>query len=80
MCLDLLRRLASGPLPCVLTNRDDVDRAQVLRAAGAVVMLFVQHTGSHQATQRVARVLALTPHGRALLAQAAPAERGLDLV
>lgn len=70
MTLALLQRLATAALPVQLSQPAEMDETQVLRAADLVAAFFVRTDDGARGPHRVARVLAITPRGRALLAAA----------
>lgn len=74
MTLALLRKLEAATLPVQLSQPAELDETQVLRAADLVAALFLRTGDGASSPQRVARVLAITARGRALLAaeRAAP--------
>ncbi|RCW72500.1 hypothetical protein [Pseudorhodoferax soli] len=77
MTLSLLKKIETATLPLQLTQRAEMDEAQLLRAADLVAALFLRTAGDAPAPpHRVARVLAITPRGRALLAAERPPEPG----
>lgn len=73
MTLALLRKLEAATLPVQLSQPAEMDETQVLRAADLVAALFLRTGDGASSPHRVARVLAITARGRALLA----AERAL---
>lgn len=68
MSLALLQRIETARLPLQLTQPEDMDQALLLRAADLVAALFLCKAEGPAPPRRVARVLAITPAGRALLA------------
>lgn len=76
MTQTLLQRIERATLSLQLSQRAEMDEAQLLRAADLIAALFLYAVDGRSAPQRVARVLAITPRGRAgLAAQCAPAAR-----
>ena len=63
MSLELLRQIASSPLPQSFTAADDIDAVRVLRQAGLVLALV------DDPPERGARVLAITEKGNRELLQ-----------
>nr|WP_145548355.1 hypothetical protein [Variovorax boronicumulans] len=68
MTLALLRKIEAATLPLQLSQRADIDETQILRAADLVAAMFLRPPESGASPHRVARVLAITARGRALLA------------
>jgi hypothetical protein len=66
MPFEYLKEIARAELPLTVDQEADIDKLRVLRAADLVsVMLPSAQSG----TQNFARVLAITPKGREMLAQ-----------
>ncbi|MDM0029072.1 hypothetical protein [Variovorax saccharolyticus] len=73
MAMDLLKQLASSPLPAYFSSPEDIDKIRLLRAAGLVQALVPadRPPSTAEAVGRVAEVTAITPKGREALLEAA---------
>ncbi|MDR6859582.1 hypothetical protein [Variovorax guangxiensis] len=65
MAMDMLRQLASSPLPATFRTSAEIDAIKLLRAAGLVIALTPTPSGTTDAAQ----VLAITEKGRQELAK-----------
>lgn len=63
MPFEYLREIADAPLPVTVTDEARIDKLRVLRAAELVVVMLPRV----DAQEQFARVLSLTPRGRAVL-------------
>ena len=65
MAMDLLKRLASSPLPADLRSPEDIDKVRLLRAAGLVLASLPADRDAKGglALQQTGQVLAITPKG-----------------
>ncbi len=68
MPMELLRELATGTLPRVLSDPANIDKLRVLRAAGLVSADMPEMTGSGEVV-RQATCLSITDKGRQALAE-----------
>lgn len=68
MCIAFLAELGRGKAPLTLTQPQEVNNLVVLRAAGFVAAFTLRVTENDQ-TREYGRFLALTPEGRAALAE-----------
>ncbi|MDM0032235.1 hypothetical protein QTI33_08835 [Variovorax sp. J22P271] len=66
MAIDLLREIASSPLPKSFRSPDEIDQIRLLRAAGLVIAFVPARTGpdSLAGPEHTAQVLAVTDKGR----------------
>ena len=69
MAMDMLRQLASSPLPCAFHFSEEVDKIQLLRAAGLIITLPPTSGISVVAGADTVQVLAITAKGREELAR-----------
>lgn len=69
MAIDLLKHIASSPMPMHFRSPDDIEKVRILRAAGLVIAFVPQETGAltTRATRRDAEVYAVTQKGREAL-------------
>jgi hypothetical protein len=72
MPVELLKAIATKPLPLTITDPAEIDKLRVLRAAGHVVAMMPM-PGTDQA---FARVLHITRKGRYAVAEASSELRG----
>lgn len=66
MPFEYLREIAQTQLPLTVDQEANIDKLRVLRAADLVTVML---PGVEAGRQQFARVLAITPKGRAMLAQ-----------
>ena len=66
MPFEYLREIVQAQLPLTVNDEACIDKLRVLRAADLVSVML---PGAHAETQKFARVLAITPKGREMLAQ-----------
>ena len=66
MPFEYLRKIAQSQLPLTVDQEANIDKLRVLRAADLVSVML---PGAKSETQTFARVLAITPKGRKVLAQ-----------
>lgn len=66
MPFEYLREIAQTPLPLTVDQEANIDKLRVLRAADLVSVMLPSATAD---SQQFARVLAITPKGRQMLAQ-----------
>jgi hypothetical protein len=71
MCIEFLQQLNRGGAPRTLTEPDEINNLMVLRAAGYVAA-FTLRSSQGGASREWGRFLALTPKGRAALAESPP--------
>ncbi|MDM0037321.1 hypothetical protein QTI33_34710 [Variovorax sp. J22P271] len=66
MALDLLKEIASSPLPKSFRSPDEIDQVRLLRAAGLVIAFVPARTGTQllAGPEHSAQVLAVTDKGR----------------
>ncbi|MDM0032210.1 hypothetical protein QTI33_08695 [Variovorax sp. J22P271] len=66
MAIDLLREIASSPLPKSFRSLDEIDQVRLLRAAGLVIAFVPARAGpeSLAGPEHIAQVLAVTDKGR----------------
>ncbi len=71
MCIEFLQQLSNGKAPCTLTEPEEINNLLVLRAAGYVAA-FTLRSSQKGESREWGRFLAITPEGRAALAQSPP--------
>ena len=66
MAIDLLKQIASSPLPMYFRSPEDIDKVRLLRAAGLVIALIPADPDPSiaAAPERAAQVFAVTQKGR----------------
>jgi hypothetical protein len=71
MAMDLLKRIASSPLPMYLRSPENIDKVRLLRSAGLVIAFVPPEADQSSATtpERAAQVFAITQKGRVELEQ-----------
>ncbi|RZL58981.1 MAG: hypothetical protein EOP75_01825 [Variovorax sp.] len=69
MALDLLKQIASSPLPMYFRSSEDIDKVRLLRAAGLVIAFVPTDADPLIArpAERAAEVFAVTQKGRETL-------------
>lgn len=72
MAMDLLKQLASSPLPAYFRSPEDIDKIRLLRGAGLVrAFVSTEHDAGRAAVPRqAAQVIAITQKGRDALQEA----------
>ncbi len=70
MAMDILRRIATSPLPAHFNTAEEIDKIKLLRAAGLIIALTPPENASGPGgLGNSARVLAITAKGREELAR-----------
>lgn len=69
MPFEYLREIAQARLPLTVDQEANIDKLRVLRAADLVSVMLPSATADTATTKQFARVLAITPKGREMLAQ-----------
>ncbi|MDM0115969.1 hypothetical protein QTI66_27725 [Variovorax sp. J22R133] len=69
MAIDLLKHIASSPMPMYFRSHEDIEKVRALRAAGLVIAFVPPDTDAPmaRASGREAEVYAVTQKGRETL-------------
>ncbi|MDM0117976.1 hypothetical protein QTI66_38475 [Variovorax sp. J22R133] len=70
MAIDLLKHIASSPMPMYFRLPEDIEKVRILRAAGLVIAFIPRETGDApiaRVSGREAEVYAVTQKGRETL-------------